>query len=145
MVFLLVTWLRGLLLVGRARRALHAASATVPHFVPGPAAAGTAGAAAPCRNRREKSLARNSACGREGSKVSLEFLEKSALLERLRVGCGTLWGCCNLLHVAWPSHVQGKWDLHRLLCPLSLLCQYEGELRDSEQEKAGAACCPEAF
>lgn len=70
------------------------ASDTVPHLVLGQAAAGTAGAAAPCKNRRE-SFARRVGCGSEGSEASLEsqeFLEKSVLLERLQIGCGKQWG-----------------------------------------------------
>lgn len=88
-----MTWLRGLPRVGRACRAPlpHTASDTVPHLVLGQAAAGTAGIAAPCKNSRA-SFAGNVGCGSEGSKASLEsreFLEKSALLGGLHVGCGT--------------------------------------------------------
>lgn len=97
MVLLLgvVTWLRGLLLVGRACRGSqaplpHTAPHTVPRLGLGRAAAGTAGAAAPCKNKRA-SFAGSVGCGSEGIKASLEsqeFLGKSVVLQRLQIGCG---------------------------------------------------------
>lgn len=84
-----MTW-EGLAKAPEAPLLPHTASDTVPHLVLGWAAAGTAGAAAPCKNSRAE-FARDVGCGSEGSEASLEsqeFLEKSVLLEGLHIGCG---------------------------------------------------------